>query len=114
MQSRRLERRVAELPTLGVTTMRTVLTFISVLALAVLVFTFLGQSAAFYRWHNTSMDLRRYRHSAGQGAESEFERLINQSYPRWQEWAVIRGLSGGVLLTALAGFWIERRRRISP
>ena len=94
--------------------MRIALATIFLLALALFVFTFLGQQAAFYRWHNSGMDLRRYQYSGGKSAEPECERLINQSYPRWQEWAVIRGLSGGLLLTALAGFWIERRRRIAP
>lgn len=94
--------------------MRTVLATICLLAFAVFVFTFLGQSAAFYRWHHGTTEVRRYYHPADKEAAQDFERRIWQSYPRWQEWAVIRGLSGGLLLAALAGFWIERRRRISP
>ena len=94
--------------------MRIVLATICLLAFAVFVFTFLGQQAAFYRWHNGGMDLRRYQYSGGKSAEPEFERLIWQGNPRWQEWAVIRGLSAGLFVTALVGFWIERRRRVLP
>jgi hypothetical protein len=93
--------------------MRIVLSIISTLAFAVFVFTFLGQRAAFYCWHNGSMEVRRY-YPADQEAARDFEQRIGQSYPRWQEWAVIRGLSGGLFLTALVGFWIERRRRVLP
>jgi hypothetical protein len=57
--------------------------------------------------------VRRY-YPADKEAAQDFERRIWQSHPRWQEWAVIRGLSGGLLVAAVAGFWMERRRRISP
>ena len=93
--------------------MRKVLSIISVLAAATFVVTFLGQSAAFYRWHHGSMELRRNYLPADQVAARDFESRIWQSYPRWQEWMMIRVLSGGMLVAALTGFWIERRGRHS-
>ena len=90
--------------------MRPVLIVTIALAAAVFVYTFLGQSAAFYRWHNGSMEVRKFLPSDPTAAK-DFESRIWHSSPRWHEWVVIRLLSGALLVTASVGICIERRGR---
>jgi hypothetical protein len=94
--------------------MRKILAAILVLAAGVMIVTFQGQFSAFYTWYNGSSELRKAYRPVDQAAAQEFDRRIWQSHPRWQEWMMIRVLSGGLLLTAVVGFWVERRGRHSP
>jgi hypothetical protein len=90
--------------------MRWVLITMIILGVALIALSLLGQTGAFYFWHDAEIELRRVAAQFGESAQRNIETVAFQHQPRPTYWFAIRLAGVAVIVTAAVGLWLQRRR----